>query len=148
MVLFFAHIPFVLNTTFIATPTERLQQHPILFTMNHTYRQGRIKLTRGHEQSCDCEAPKRFAQLRSVSHALVLSLQQNRSKLIRFGTLQRQLGVIMHSGSSGVRRKCSLERVSFNGIWRSFALFALFVTSKFYVIAMFQIQRFVRSLLT
>jgi len=35
-VLFFAHIPFMVNRTLNATPTERLQQHPLLFTMNHT----------------------------------------------------------------------------------------------------------------
>jgi len=34
-VLFFAHIPLVVNRTFNAMPTERLQQHPLLFTMNH-----------------------------------------------------------------------------------------------------------------
>jgi len=28
MVLFFAHIPFVVNHTFNATPTERLQHYP------------------------------------------------------------------------------------------------------------------------
>jgi len=36
MVLFFTHIPFVVNHTIIATPPERLQQHPLLFTTNHT----------------------------------------------------------------------------------------------------------------
>ena len=35
-VLFFAHIPFVVNRTFNATPVERLQQHPLLFTTNNT----------------------------------------------------------------------------------------------------------------
>ena len=35
MVLFFTHIPFVVNHTINATPLERLQQHPLLFTMNH-----------------------------------------------------------------------------------------------------------------
>jgi len=30
------HILFVVNRTFNETPTERLQQHPLLFTMNHT----------------------------------------------------------------------------------------------------------------
>ena len=35
-VSFFTHIPFVVNCTFTATLTERLQQHPLLFTMNHT----------------------------------------------------------------------------------------------------------------
>jgi len=35
--LFFAHIPFVVNRTFNATPMERLQQHPLLFTTNRTY---------------------------------------------------------------------------------------------------------------
>ena len=34
--LFFAHIPFVVNHTFNATPPERLQQHPLLFTTNRT----------------------------------------------------------------------------------------------------------------
>jgi len=38
MVLFFAHIPFVLNHTINATPPERLQQHPLLFTTNRTDR--------------------------------------------------------------------------------------------------------------
>jgi len=38
MVLFFAHIPFVVNHTINATPPERLQQHPLLFTTNHTDR--------------------------------------------------------------------------------------------------------------
>jgi len=36
--LFFAHIPFMVNHTINATPPERLQQHPLLFTMNHTDR--------------------------------------------------------------------------------------------------------------
>ena len=36
MVLFFTHIPFVVNHTINATPPERLQQHPLLFTTNHT----------------------------------------------------------------------------------------------------------------
>ena len=31
MVLFFTHIPFVVNHTINATPPERLQQHPLLF---------------------------------------------------------------------------------------------------------------------
>ena len=35
MVLFFTHIPFVVNHTINATPPERLQQH-LLFTTNHT----------------------------------------------------------------------------------------------------------------
>jgi len=35
-VLFFTHIPFVVNRTFSAMPTEGLQQHPLLFTMNRT----------------------------------------------------------------------------------------------------------------
>jgi len=38
MVLFFRHIPFVVNHTFNATPPERLQQHPLLFTTNRTDR--------------------------------------------------------------------------------------------------------------
>ena len=38
MVLFFTHIPFVVNHTINATPLERLQQHPLLFTTNHTDR--------------------------------------------------------------------------------------------------------------
>ena len=38
MVLFFAHIPFVVNHTINATPPERLQQHPLLFTTNRTDR--------------------------------------------------------------------------------------------------------------
>jgi len=38
MVLFFTHIPFVVNQTINATSPERLQQHPLLFTTNHTDR--------------------------------------------------------------------------------------------------------------
>jgi len=38
MVLFFTHIPFVVNHTINVTPPERLQQHPLLFTTNHTDR--------------------------------------------------------------------------------------------------------------
>jgi len=38
MVLFFTHIPFVVNHTINATPPERLKQHPFLFTTNHTDR--------------------------------------------------------------------------------------------------------------
>jgi len=38
ILLFFAHIPFVVNHTFNATPPERLQQHPLLFTTNRTNR--------------------------------------------------------------------------------------------------------------
>ena len=38
VVLVFAHIPFVLNCAFSTTPTERLQQHPLLFTTNRTDR--------------------------------------------------------------------------------------------------------------
>jgi len=38
MMLFFTHIPFVMNHTFNATPQERLQQHLLLFTTNHTDR--------------------------------------------------------------------------------------------------------------
>ena len=38
MVLFFTHIPFVVNHTFNAPPPERLQQHPLLFTMKRTDR--------------------------------------------------------------------------------------------------------------
>jgi len=38
MVLFFTHIPFVAIHTFNATPPERLQQHPLLFTTNRTDR--------------------------------------------------------------------------------------------------------------
>jgi len=34
--LFFTHIPFVVNHTINATPPKRLQQHPLLFTTNHT----------------------------------------------------------------------------------------------------------------
>ena len=37
-VLLFAHIPFVVNRTFNATPTKRLQQHSLLFTTNRTDR--------------------------------------------------------------------------------------------------------------
>jgi len=38
MVLFFTHILFVVNHTINATPLERLQQHPLLFTTNRTDR--------------------------------------------------------------------------------------------------------------
>ena len=38
MVLFFTHIPFVVNHTINATPPQRLQQHPLLYTTNHTDR--------------------------------------------------------------------------------------------------------------
>ena len=38
MVLFFTHIPFVVNHTINATPQERLQQHPLLLTTNRTHR--------------------------------------------------------------------------------------------------------------
>ena len=38
MVLFFTHIPFVVNHTINATPPERLQQHPLLLTTNYTDR--------------------------------------------------------------------------------------------------------------
>jgi len=38
MALFFTHIPFVVNHTITATPPERLQQHPLLFTANCTDR--------------------------------------------------------------------------------------------------------------
>jgi len=38
MVLFFTHIPFVMNHTINATPPERLQQHPLRFTTNRTDR--------------------------------------------------------------------------------------------------------------
>ena len=38
ILLFFVHIPFVVNHTINATPPERLQQHPLLFTTNHTDR--------------------------------------------------------------------------------------------------------------
>jgi len=38
IVLFFTHIPFVVNHTIKATPPERLQQHPLLFTTNRTNR--------------------------------------------------------------------------------------------------------------
>jgi len=38
MVLFFPHIPFVVNHTINVTPPERLQQHPLLFTTNRTDR--------------------------------------------------------------------------------------------------------------
>ena len=38
MVLFFTHIPFMVNHTINATRLERLQQHPLLFTTNHTDR--------------------------------------------------------------------------------------------------------------
>ena len=36
MVLFFTHVRFVVNHTINATPPERLQQHPLLFTTNRT----------------------------------------------------------------------------------------------------------------
>jgi len=35
---FFAHIPFMLNHIINAMPPEKLQQHPLLFTTNHTDR--------------------------------------------------------------------------------------------------------------
>jgi len=38
MVLFFMHILLVVNHTFNTTPLERFQQHPLLFTTNHTDR--------------------------------------------------------------------------------------------------------------
>jgi len=38
VLLFFAHIPFVVNYTINVTPPERLQQHPLLFTTNRTDR--------------------------------------------------------------------------------------------------------------
>ena len=38
MVLFFTHIPFVVNHTINATPPERLQQHPLLSATNRTDR--------------------------------------------------------------------------------------------------------------
>ena len=38
MVLFFTHIPFVVNQTTNATPPKRLQQYPLLFTTNDTDR--------------------------------------------------------------------------------------------------------------
>ena len=38
ILLFFAHIPCVVNHTINTTPTERLQQHPLLFTTNRTNR--------------------------------------------------------------------------------------------------------------
>jgi len=38
MVLFFTHIPFVVNHTINATPPERLQQHPLHFATNRTGR--------------------------------------------------------------------------------------------------------------
>jgi len=38
MVLFFMHMPFVVNHTFNTTSPERLQQHPLLFTTNRTDR--------------------------------------------------------------------------------------------------------------
>jgi len=37
-VLLFMHILFVVNHTFNARTTERLQQHPFLFAINRTYR--------------------------------------------------------------------------------------------------------------
>ena len=49
--------------------------------------QGRIKWTQGSGQSRDCESPKCLAQLRSVSHTLISTLQKHRSKLIRFDSL-------------------------------------------------------------
>jgi len=38
MVLFFTHIPFMVIHTINTTPPERLQQHPLFFTTNHTDR--------------------------------------------------------------------------------------------------------------
>ena len=36
ILLFFVHIPFVVNHTFNAMPPERLRQHPLLLTTNRT----------------------------------------------------------------------------------------------------------------
>jgi len=38
MVLFFPHVLFMVNHTINVTPPERLQQHPLLFSTNHTDR--------------------------------------------------------------------------------------------------------------
>jgi len=43
----FAHILFLVNRTFNSTPTERLQQHRLLFTMNRTYRTFFVKVAPG-----------------------------------------------------------------------------------------------------
>jgi len=45
MVLFFAHIPFVVNRAFSATTTESLQQHPLHFTTNRTDRTTNLHFT-------------------------------------------------------------------------------------------------------
>ena len=48
-VLFFTNLPFMVNHTFNTTPMERLQQHPLLFTMNcteHTFCLCRLHLAR------------------------------------------------------------------------------------------------------
>ena len=69
-------------------------------------RQGRIKWTRDPGQSREHEAPKRSAQLRCVSHALVsicrstCQKRQNWYDLAAY--LQRQLGVTMYGGSHWV----------------------------------------------
>jgi len=48
VLLFFAHIPFVVNHTINATPPERLQQHHLLFKTNHTDRDCTFFLWRLH----------------------------------------------------------------------------------------------------
>jgi len=50
-VLFFASIPFVVNHTFNATPTERLQQHPLLFATNRTDRTFFCEVFTWHDHS-------------------------------------------------------------------------------------------------
>jgi len=41
------------------------------------YEQGRIKSTWGPERNRDCEVPEHLAQLHSISHALVSTLQMH-----------------------------------------------------------------------
>ena len=85
--------------------------------------QGRIKWTRGPGQSRDRESPKRLAQLRRVSHALVSTLQKHRSKLIRFGTGSqhfRDSWVTTYSGScvsNLLKQKAVSQKTIFLLLW-------------------------------
>jgi len=68
-------------------PTKRFS---VLRFCLYTSYQGRIKWTRGPGKVVSARPPKRLAQLRSVSQALVSNLQKHRSKtskLIRFSRL-------------------------------------------------------------
>jgi len=65
--------------------------------------------------------PKRLAQLRSVSHALVSTLQKHRSIKVKIDTiwqaaLQRQLGVSWYGGAYVVnqfKKRCITKKQSF-----------------------------------